>query len=281
MMRGSRRLVIYAALTGLLALGATGTGMMRASANTLGTACAAIGNKASCTARETIDDPAEIQAGISDLVNQNLVNGGVAVSWSESCSVNGSLTPTSGGAAGTTPLNTSLPLPSTTPDYCSVALTATLTGSGEVLVQLSYVTAPLPPPTPIPVGIHLVRGYAGKCVDDNRNSSANGSKIQIWGCNSSDQAQSWAFANGELVHNGKCANDEAWGGSGSHVILWTCDHAQNELWTHNSDGAYVLSAKGGTLCLDDTAYSTRNGTQLIVYACKGSSSNSNQRWSLP
>jgi hypothetical protein len=40
----------------------------------------------------------------------------------------------------------------------------------------------------------------------------------------------------------------------------------------------VLKARGGTLCLDDPARSTRNGTQLIVYKCSGGA---NQRWQLP
>jgi Ricin-type beta-trefoil lectin domain-like len=47
---------------------------------------------------------------------------------------------------------------------------------------------------------------------------------------------------------------------------------------HNSDGEHVLKAHGGTLCLDDPAYSARNGTQLIVYTCKNGA---NQHWSLP
>jgi hypothetical protein len=80
------------------------------------------------------------------------------------------------------------------------------------------------------------------------------------------------------VHNGLCLNDQAWGGNGTKVILWTCNHALNELWTHLSNGEYVLNAKGYRLSLDDPAYSTRNGTQLIVYTCKDSA---NQRWQQP
>lgn len=37
-------------------------------------------------------------------------------------------------------------------------------------------------------------------------------------------------------------------------------------------------ANGSRLCLDDPAYSTANGTQLIVYTC---SDTRNQRWTLP
>jgi hypothetical protein len=68
------------------------------------------------------------------------------------------------------------------------------------------------------------------------------------------------------------------GGSGSPVVLYTCNGGANELWSHNSHGEYVLKAHGSTLCLDDPAYSTRNGTHLIVYTCKD---RANQQWSLP
>jgi len=76
------------------------------------------------------------------------------------------------------------------------------------------------------------------CADDSGNSSALRAKTVAWKCNGSDAAQAWSFSGGE----------------------------------------YVLKAHGGTLCLDDPAYSTRNGTQLIVYACNNGA---NQHWSLP
>jgi non-reducing end alpha-L-arabinofuranosidase len=131
---------------------------------------------------------------------------------------------------------------------------------------------------PVAGPAHIIKGYGSKCVDDNENSSANGTKVQIWTCNNNDDAQLWEYTNGELVHNGSCANDQGSGGSGSHVILWTCNGAANEIWTHPSNGEYVLQANGGQLCLNDPAYSTTNGTQLIVYACQNSS---NEHWAGP
>ena len=150
-------------------------------------------------------------------------------------------------------------------------------------VAMTYTTSASASPSPSassapPAAGHVVQGYADKCVDDAGNSSANRAKVQIWNCNTFDKAQLWTYSNGELVHNNKCANDQAWGGKGTKVILYTCNHALNELWTHLSNGEYVLNAKGYKLCLDDPAYSTRNGTQLIVYTCKDSA---NQRWYKP
>jgi hypothetical protein len=73
-----------------------------------------------------------------------------------------------------------------------------------------------------------------------------------------------------------CLNDQGNAGNGGHVILWRCDGAVNEIWTRTSSGEYALGASGP--CLDDPAYSTRNGTQLDVYACHNGA---NQHWTLP
>jgi hypothetical protein len=62
------------------------------------------------------------------------------------------------------------------------------------------------------------------------------------------------------------------------VILYTCNGAANEIWSHLANGEYKLKARGGTVCLDDPASSTKNGTQLIVWTCKDSA---NQRWYQP
>lgn len=142
-------------------------------------------------------------------------------------------------------------------------------------VQLPSCWGPSPAPAP---AAHEVKGYAGMCADDSGNSSGPRTKILIWKCSSSDAAQSWKYSGDKLIHDGKCMNDKASRGSGSPIILYTCNGAPDELWTHNSHGEYVLKAHGSTLCLDDPAYSTKNGAQLIVYTCKDSA---NQQWSLP
>jgi hypothetical protein len=122
-----------------------------------------------------------------------------------------------------------------------------------------------------------MKGYGGKCADDNGNSSAPRTKIQIWSC-VNDASQQWSFSGGELKHGSMCMNDQGTGGSGTKVISWSCNGAANEIWSHNARDEYVLKARDGTLCLDDPAYSTKNGTQLIVYTCKDGA---NQHWSLP
>ena len=127
------------------------------------------------------------------------------------------------------------------------------------------------------VSVSVIRGYDGKCLDDKGNSSANRAKVIIWGCNSSDSAQGFTYSGGELKHNGKCVNDQGNGGSGTHLILWSCNGASNEKWFHSgSDGEFLLTSQAhGLLCIDDPGNSKTNGTQLIVWKCKNSS---NQHW---
>lgn len=158
----------------------------------------------------------------------------------------------------------SFPFPQ--PDSCDVTAGAgLLDGSGHIHVSIA---STLPPPP-----AHPIRGLGGKCADDPANKSANGTRIEIWSCNKT-AAQNWAFSGGQLRHNGTCATE----GSGGAVVLHTCSAATIDLWTHKSNGEYVLKAHGGTLCLTDPGSSTRNGTKLVVFRCKDAA---NQRWSLP
>lgn len=276
MMRGSRRLIVCAALTGLLTAGAVSASTTAAYAISAGS-CTASGAKATCTVTATIPSPAAIYGGASATAGID-----INVAWTADCTLGTQTSAKKGATVAVSPNVVALTLPFTDPDSCAVTVTATLAGTGYVDLLVSYAPTPAPStsptPTPTPAAVHLIKGYAGKCVDDAGNSSANRAKVQIWPCNTSDQAQGWDYTKSELVHNGKCLNDQRWGGDGSHVILYTCNGAANEIWSHRSNGEWVLSAKGGTLCLDDPAYSTKNGTPLIVWTCKNSS---NQHWSVP
>jgi hypothetical protein len=278
-MQRSRRTAVFAVVTGLLTAGTLTATMSAAHANVAGF-CNGSGTAATCTVTEPITAPATVTVGATATDN-----GTATVAWTVSCTLNGTTAATSGGTASETPVTDALTLPATAGGQCTVSAKVTLPtteSSNTLSVALTYTTAASPSPTPSasstpPVAGHVVKGYDGKCLDDTGNSTANGAKAQIWTC-SNDKAQLWTYSSGELVHNGKCLNDAAWGGSDTRQILYTCNRALNELWTHLSNGEYVLNAKGYKLCLDDPAYSTSNGTQLIVWTCKDSS---NQRWALP
>jgi hypothetical protein len=295
MMPGIRRLIAYAAVTGLLAAGAVSATMEVAHAN-FANLCDGSGTAPSCTVTGTIPSPAAITVNVTDTGNASEQ---VTVTWNISCTDNsGTASEPQNGATGTTPFGVELvPLPVTADGQCNVSAVVNLPTSEtssstfkatpfEAVLNYTPSTSPTATATPTPTptssstapAVHPIKGYDGKCVDDRRNSSANRAEIIIWTCSSTDQAQNWTFSNGELQHNGKCMNDQGNGGIRSKVILYTCNGASNEKWSELANGELMLKSHGGTLCLDDPHYSTTNRTQLIVYTCKDSA---NQRWELP
>jgi hypothetical protein len=292
-MRGVRRLVVGAAVSGLLAAGAVGL--------SVGTAHAAFsdlcgGNSTTspawtCEVTGTIPAPASITVNVTDATANAAEE--VVVNWTVRCADGSSTAQTAGAPTVGTPVALNLTLPNTAGGQCQVTATVSLPQSElsttnftptPFNVQLDYTPAN-PAPTasatstsPASSSVHPVKGYGGICVDDKGNSSANGAAAIIWGCSGSDQAQNWSFSSNELQHNGKCLNDKANGGNRSKVILYSCNGGSNEKWSELANGELKLQAHNGTLCLNDPGYSTKNGTQLIVYTCTDSA---NEKWSLP
>jgi len=281
MMQRSFRAAIYTALTGLLTAGAITAGMTAASANTAGFCSASSTStvKATCTLTHTINSPASVAVGIT--MESGSAQQNATTAWTATCTLGSDTEKTMGGSLSLTPVTDTITLPFSNPDICTVTATGTLsTNSGKMLVALTYTPAtsasPTPTPSPTPAAtVRLYKGFGGKCLDDAGNSSANRAKVIIWTCNSHDRAQGWAYSGGQLIHNGKCLNDQRFGGNGSKVILYTCNGGANEIWTHHANGEFVMKANGGKYCLDDPASSTHNGTQLIVWTCKNST---NQHW---
>ena len=117
---------------------------------------------------------------------------------------------------------------------------------------------------------------SAKCVDDNGQSSANGTKIQVWDCNGGAN-QSWTVAsNGTVQVFGKCLDiTGASTANGALIELWQCNGGANQQW-QASNGALVNPVSGK--CLDDPGSNTANGTQLDLWTCTGGA---NQQWHLP
>jgi Ricin-type beta-trefoil lectin domain len=297
MMRGIRRLVVCTAVTGLLAAGAVSASIEVAHAATVVSTCIGASDSTptafKCTVSATIPSPTAITVSVAD--NGTTSSGATA---SEGVTVNvttlsctdssSTVSEPASSSTGTTPLTDNVaPLPATADGQCDVAanvsLPSTDTSKSQFTATLSYTPSssnpsPGPSPTPVSGPVHPVKGFDGKCLDDKYNSSANRAVVVIWSCSGSDQAENWKFSNSEFVHNSKCLNDQGNGGSRSKVILWTCNGGSNEKWSELANGELKLQSHGGTLCLDDPASSTKNGTQLIVYSCHDSA---NQKWKLP
>ena len=293
MIRKTRRLVVALAVFVLVAAGgvtAAGAAGASVAASCDSSNPASTGDVACQIESQEVSMPSAITLGVTlksgDGHNDQVIN--LAVTGGCVSDANGDNdTPVKWPAAppSRTPISTAaavsvnIPLPYPDPYYCIVSVTAILQASvgggiydsnttGSFKLELEYTPAASASP---------IKGYGGKCLDDKGNGSANRTEVIIWTCNSADPSQGWKFTNGELVHNGKCANDQGNGGSGTKVILWTCTRAPDETWTHTGgDGEFVLGSRShGLLCLDDPGYSTANRTQLIVYKCQNSS---NQHW---
>ncbi len=117
--------------------------------------------------------------------------------------------------------------------------------------------------------------FAGKCMDVNAGSSANGTAVQLWTCNNTG-AQRWtASPDGTLRAQGKCLDAEAGGtANGTRTLLWDCTGGGNQVWqTYN--GGYRNPASGR--CLDASAASGADGTRLVLWDCHGGT---NQKWTL-
>jgi hypothetical protein len=280
MIRKPRRLAVALAVSALVAAGTVTAGLKASAVSAPPCNASADASVATCTIpTQTFDNPAAIQIDI-ELTTPGAAQN-VVVTWHGYCAQGkNKWTISSAGTTVTVPPTTSVevPLPYAVPDYCDISTTASLNGTGTFVMTLEWTpgTPANPTPTPSPSANYpLIKGYGGKCLDDKGNSAANRTEVIIWTCNSADPSQGWKFTNGELNHNGKCADDRANGGAGTKVILWTCTRAPDQTWSH-SDGEFVLSSRShGKLCLTDPGYSTANRTQLTVSACRNTT---NQHW---
>ncbi|MYS20746.1 hypothetical protein GTW78_11050 [Streptomyces sp. SID4948] len=155
------------------------------------------------------------------------------------------------------------------PDDGGYAKMAAAFNSGiQAADSAGWITAPVATGGPVNSGI------AGKCLDVNTGSSANGTAVQLWSCNGTD-AQWWtARTDGTLRAVGKCLDATALGtANGTKVEIWDCNGGANQVW-QAYNGGYRNPVSGR--CLDDPASSTADGTQLQLYDCNGTNA---QRWS--
>jgi hypothetical protein len=156
----------------------------------------------------------------------------------------------------------------------TTANTSWATGSSSA--PPSYAGDTDAPPTP---RIGAISSGVDKtlCIDDATSGTADGTHVQIWGCDGT-YAQDWLVAaDGTLRTLGKCLDVVKSGTtSGTLVQLYTCNGTGAQQWTPGANGSLVNPESN--LCLDDPNASTSNGTQLQIYTCNGSAA---QNWTLP
>lgn len=121
-----------------------------------------------------------------------------------------------------------------------------------------------------------IRGIGGMCVDVAGASSADGTPIQLHGCNGVD-AQKWTLGSDDTVRAlGKCLDVQSGSAAdGAVVQLWTCNGTGAQKWTHTA--ANDLTNVGSNKCLDAKGNSSADGTRLQIWTCNGGA---NQKWTL-
>ncbi|MBW6437098.1 ricin-type beta-trefoil lectin domain protein [Actinoplanes hulinensis] len=120
---------------------------------------------------------------------------------------------------------------------------------------------------------------SGRCVDVAGAGTANGTRVQIYTCDSGGSAQQWtAGSDGTLRALGKCLDVAANGtADGTRIQIWTCDGGDAQRFTYNAAGRDIVHAGSGK-CLDVRAEATADATPLQLWTCNGKT---NQDFLLP
>ncbi|WP_328351121.1 ThuA domain-containing protein [Streptomyces sp. NBC_00445] len=122
-----------------------------------------------------------------------------------------------------------------------------------------------------------VRGVNGKCLDIDNAGTADGTKIQLYTCNTS-AAQRWTVADdGTLQALGKCLDiDNAGTTDGTRIQLYTCNNTGAQKWAAQPDGT-VRNPQSGK-CLDASGDTWNDRTPVHLWTCH---TGPNQKWTLP
>ncbi|MGW4086398.1 lectin [Streptomyces sp. NPDC004822] len=122
-----------------------------------------------------------------------------------------------------------------------------------------------------------VRGVNGKCLDVDNAGTADGTKVQIWTCNTT-AAQRWTVGTDSTFRAlGKCLDiDNAGTADGTKIQLWTCNGTAAQQWVPQTDGT-VRNPRSGK-CLDASGGTWNDGTPVHLWTCH---TGPNQKWTLP
>ncbi|MEU6813757.1 ricin-type beta-trefoil lectin domain protein [Streptomyces sp. NPDC046860] len=120
-------------------------------------------------------------------------------------------------------------------------------------------------------------GLAGKCLDVAGGSSANGTAVQLYGCNGSTAQQWTVAADGSVRALGKCLDVvSASTADGARVQLYDCNGTGAQRWSYNASTGDVVNTAADK-CLDVTDNSAADGARAQIWSCTGAA---NQKWTL-
>jgi chitinase len=124
-------------------------------------------------------------------------------------------------------------------------------------------------------GNTFVGAGSGKCIDDPKSSTTNGTQLEIWTCNGGAN-QKITATGGTLRVMGKCFDaPKGATANGTIVEIWTCNGGANQKFAFNSSNGTIVGSQSGK-CVTVQNASTANGGKLILSTCTGAA---NQKWS--
>jgi hypothetical protein len=159
------------------------------------------------------------------------------------------------------------------PPWGTTTLYLTFTGGSGALFDVDSFT--LTPSSGVRTG--QIVGLAGKCLDVAAAATADGTKIQLYTCNST-AAQQWTVTpDGPIRAFGKCL-DVAGAGTANDtkVQLYGCNSSAGQVWVAQPDGG--LRNPNSNKCLDVSGNNPADGRQIVIWDCH---TGANQRWILP
>lgn len=136
-----------------------------------------------------------------------------------------------------------------------------------------------PPGSPLPLiqtGAQIVNPHSGKCLDVTAASIDDGTRVQIYSCNSTI-AQTWRFSSGLLMVYGdlhtRCLDVTGNAQTNETLMqIWGCNGGAAQQFSLNPNGT-IISTAG--FCLDVRNAGMENLTPVQLYSCNGGAA---QQW---
>jgi hypothetical protein len=138
-----------------------------------------------------------------------------------------------------------------------------------------------------------IRGYGGMCLDLHNGRTEDGTRIQIWRCNGSNN-QKWSLTDaGEIrfggPNSGKCATlANRSTADGTALVIASCDGSESQRFIRHTDGTLRTRVGSTTKCLDVRDVRTadflagrggpNNGQVVQLFQCVPDQIN--QKWNL-
>ncbi|MFJ7166539.1 ricin-type beta-trefoil lectin domain protein [Streptomyces globosus] len=120
------------------------------------------------------------------------------------------------------------------------------------------------------IGAVAVTGLAGKCLDVENGSTADGTAVQLAACNET-KAQQWRITGNTIRALGKCLTAE-----GGAAVLRTCDGRPEQKFTYEaSEKAFRTDANA---CITVPNDNPAEGNDLDIYPCAKPAPTGAQQW---